>query len=96
MRRIAHSIIKQLADEVLAEVVGAGILAPLGVAVDGRRGWVLVLDEDDGIQARLVDVVTKVGGSSWIQARRKSRIRCSRFGGARFAGYPTPRSPAAW
>ena len=30
--------------------------------MDGRRGWVLVLDEDDGIQTWLVDMVAKVAG----------------------------------
>jgi len=51
----------QQLDQVLPDLGGARIRPELGVAVDGRRARVRVLDEDDGILARLVDVGLQVG-----------------------------------
>jgi hypothetical protein len=51
--------------QVSAEFTRAWVLPPLGVPVGRRRGRVGVLDEDDGIPARLVDVVTEV---NWAEA----------------------------
>lgn len=61
LRSVIQGRHSEKANQVSADLIGAGVLPPLGVAMRHRRGGVLVRDKDHRIPAWLVDVAIKVG-----------------------------------